>query len=130
MIPITFTELLMIVLIAVLVWRKFTHIPAQHGDGMQYCDHNGRPLSGGLLTFGTANKDPAKNMVSIFSDQALTTGLCNPVALDSNGCLAGKVYVDGRYSLQISDHKNVPVMMFLDYHQIQPEDRMQTGDLT
>lgn len=79
-----------------------------------YLDSAGVPLSGGFLTFGTVNADPVANLITVYSDRELTTPLTNPVTLNSSGQSSTKIWVDGKYSLRVSDSADVQIYQDLD----------------
>lgn len=79
-----------------------------------YQDSAGLPLSGGKLTFGTVNLDPATNLITVYSDRELTVALTNPVILDSSGMSGTKVWIPGKFSLLVSTAADVQVYQDLD----------------
>ena len=79
-----------------------------------YQDSAGIPLSGGFLTFGVVNADPVANPIVVYSDREFQTALTNPVTLDSSGRSPTKIWVDGKYSLRVSDSADVQIYQDLD----------------
>lgn len=73
----------------------------EHG---QYVDASGKPIVGGKLYVGTNGSDPVTTSAStiIYSDRELTTPISNPQTLDSNGRSTNKIWVSGKYSLQVN----------------------------
>ncbi len=73
----------------------------EHG---QYVSSSGKPIAGGKLYIGTNGADPVATAPStfIFSDRALTVSLANPQVLDSNGRSVNKIWVEGKYSIQVN----------------------------
>lgn len=80
----------------------------------QFTDSDGKPLVNGNVYFGTVNADPVANPITIYSDRDLTTVLANPQPLDAYGRAENKVWLDGRYSIQVNDSDDVQVYQSLD----------------
>ena len=78
-----------------------TSILVEHA---QYTNAAGRPIVGGKLYVGTNGADPVatSGITTIYSDRALTVPLANPQTLGTDGRAANKVWVDGKYSLQVN----------------------------
>ena len=89
----------------------------------QFVDEGGKPLVNGKAYFGVRNSDPVTNPTPIFSDRALENDLDNPQPLDNDGRTVNKVWLDGRYSIQVND--------FLDQQKVQDLDAgtLDTSDL-
>ncbi len=70
-----------------------------------YDEITGKPLVGGSLYIGANGSDPVVTAVSttIFADRALTIPLANPQTLNSFGESTVKIWIDGRYSMQVND---------------------------
>lgn len=80
----------------------------------QYVDTGGRPLVNGKLYIGDANADPVANPKTVYSDRALTVIAANPQTLDANGRTTNKLYISGKYSLQVDDSNDVQFYQNLD----------------
>jgi len=80
----------------------------------QYVDTGGRPLVNGKLYIGDDSADPVANPKTIYSDRALTVVASNPQTLDANGRTTVKLYISGKYSLQVDDSNDVQVYQNLD----------------
>lgn len=80
----------------------------------QFLNSDGLPLVNGKIYFGTVNADPVANPVTIYSDRALSTPLANPQTLDAYGRATNKVWLAGKYSLQVNDVDDVQVYQSLD----------------
>ena len=79
-----------------------------------YHDSSGTPLSGGELFIGTVDLDPVANPKSIFSDRELTAALANPQSLDSLGRTTNKIWLSGKYSVQVNNSAAVQSYLELD----------------
>jgi len=69
-------------------------------------DLDGQPLSGGLLNFyeaGTTNREP------VYSDEALTTALSNPVVADSQGRFPTMYMQKIDYKIVLTDSSGVTI---------------------
>jgi len=80
----------------------------------QFVDTAGSPVVGGNVYFGTAGADPKLNPISIFSDRALTVALANPQITDALGRVTNKVWLDGKYSMRVTDSADVLIYQELD----------------
>jgi len=80
----------------------------------QFVDTAGSPVVGGNVYFGTAGADPKLNPISIFSDRALTVALANPQTTDALGRVTNKVWLDGKYSMRVTDSADVQIYQELD----------------
>lgn len=83
-------------------------------ENTQYVDASGRPLAGGSIYIGDVDADPVANPKPIFSDRDLTVPLTNPQTLDANGRSVNKIWLDGKYSLQVNDINSVQVFQDID----------------
>ncbi|MEE9451849.1 MAG: hypothetical protein V3V61_03725 [Gammaproteobacteria bacterium] len=77
-------------------------MPATLDEHTIYYDVSGRPLVGGKLYIGAVNGDP-KSSIPIFADRQLTTPLANPQSLNQYGRSTNKIWVEGKYSLQVDN---------------------------
>jgi len=82
----------------------------------QYVDSAGKPLSGGSMYIGTNNANPVVTAAAtiIYSDRALTVPISNPQPIDSDGRATNKVWVRGRYSIQVNNSSGVQSFQDLD----------------
>lgn len=77
-----------------------------------FVDRNGAPIDAGYIYCGTENLTPRSNLISIFSDVALTVALPNPVrtsggyAVDASGNPTN-IYASTQFSLAVADRNNV-----------------------
>jgi len=79
-------------------------------------DIGGEPLVNGLLYIGANGSDPVTTAPSttIFSDRELTIPLANPQTLDDFGQSTNKIWIDGKYSLQVNNSNGVQKFQDLD----------------
>lgn len=75
---------------------------------------DGAPIVNGKIYIGDQGADPILNPKNIYSDSDLTIPLANPVDIDSQGFAATKIWLDGRYSLQVVDSADVTLILELD----------------
>jgi len=75
---------------------------------------DGIPVVGGRIYIGTANTDPVSNLIAIYSDRDLTTAIANPQATDADGRAVNKIWVPGKYSIQVNDSAGNQVYQSLD----------------
>ena len=75
---------------------------------------DGIPIVGGRIYIGTANTDPASNLITIYSDRDLTTAIANPQLTDADGRAVNKIWVPGKYSIQVNDSAGLMVYQALD----------------
>jgi len=87
---------------------------AQLVENIQYFDSDGLPLVDGLIYIGTNLLEPIGNLVSIFSDEALTVSITNPQTIDTDGFSENKIYIDGKYSLRVNTVLGVQFLLDLD----------------
>ena len=82
----------------------------------QYVDNAGKPLSGGKVYIGTNGADPVTTaaVTTIYSDRELTTPITNPQDLGSDGRTLNKIWVSGKYSIQVNDLSAVQFFQDLD----------------
>jgi hypothetical protein len=77
-----------------------------------FTDRQGAPIDAGYIYCGTENLSPRSNLISIFSDVALTVALPNPVrtsggfAVDASGNPTN-IYASAQFSLAVADRNNV-----------------------
>ena len=85
----------------------------EHG---QFVDNSGKPLAAGKLYIGTNGADPVASAgaMAIYSDRGLTTTIANPQDLGSDGRTLNKVWVRGKYSIQVNDYAGVQAFQDLD----------------
>lgn len=83
-------------------------------ENTQFLDTNGKPLVDGRIYIGDVDQDPVANPKTIYSDRELQTVLANPQPIDANGRSANKIWLSGRYSIQVNDRNGVQVFQDLD----------------
>lgn len=83
-------------------------------EDTQFLDTNGKPLVGGEIYIGDVDQDPVANPKTIYSDRELQTVLANPQPIDATGRAANKIWLAGRYSIQVNDRNGVQVFQDLD----------------
>lgn len=78
-----------------------TSVRVEHA---QYVDDAGKPIVGGLMYIGTQNADPIATAAAtlIYSDRELTAPIANPQPLGTDGRTINKVWVAGKYSIQVN----------------------------
>ena len=89
-------------------------MPAVFNEDTQFVSDGGIPLVGGKIYIGDVDQDPVANPKSIFSDREFTSALANPQTIDATGRSTNKIWVDGKYSLQINDINGAQVFQDLD----------------
>lgn len=90
-------------------------MPSLINEHTQFIDPStGLPAVGGSLYIGSQNQDPVANPITIYSDRGLTTTLANPQTLDASGRATNKIWVPGKYSLQVNDLSGSQVYQELD----------------
>ena len=67
----------------------------------------------GFIYIGNRNADP-RVAQAIFSDRELTTALANPQRTDSSGRSVNKIWIGGRYSIEVSNSDDVQKYIELD----------------
>lgn len=87
---------------------------ARINERTQFVDEAGLPLAGGAIYIGTQGADPKTNLITIYSDRALTTTLANPQTLDADGRSTNKIWIDGDYSMQVDDSGGTQQLQDLD----------------
>lgn len=81
---------------------------AQLNETTQYTDPTtGELLNNGYIYIGVNNMDAKLNLITIYSDRALTTPIANPQRTGSDGRAVNKIWIDGKYSLIVEDSANV-----------------------
>lgn len=75
---------------------------------------DGTRLVGGSVYYGVRNADPKTNPITIYSDREFTTTLLNPQPTLSDGRTENKVWIDGRYSIQVDDSLGNQIYQELD----------------
>ncbi len=75
---------------------------------------DGEPLLDGKIYIGIVNLDPVLNPTPIFSDREMTVVLANPQTLDSFGKSINKIWIPGRYSMEVDDSLDVLQRIDLD----------------
>jgi len=83
-------------------------------ENTQFVGSDGKPLLNGKLYIGTVALDPIANPITIYSDRALTATLANPQTLDADGRPASKIWIPGKYSIQVDDEDAVQRFQDLD----------------
>ena len=89
-------------------------MPSAINEHTQYLDSSGTPIASGSVYIGTQNLNPVSNPITIYSDRDLTTAISNPQTLDAQGRTTNKIWVPGRYSLQVNDASAVQQYQSLD----------------
>lgn len=87
---------------------------AQLDENIQYEDDGGNPLTGGEIYIGIVDLEPVANPKSIFSDRELTNALSNPQTIGSDGRVANKIWIDGKYSIRANNSLGVQQFIDLD----------------
>lgn len=82
-------------------------------EHQQWEDVEGKPFASGKVYIGTVDQDPVANQKDIFSDPELTVAVANPQTLDSFGRVVNKIYLDGKYSIEVQDFNDVQVYINL-----------------
>ena len=79
-----------------------------------FTDADGTPLDAGYIYIGTANLPPQTNPIAVYWDEALTIAAAQPIrttnGYPSRAGTPARVYVGSRYSILVTDSKNVPVL--------------------
>lgn len=99
---------------------------------------DGKPVVGGLVFFGTQGQDPTTgypdspvNLITVYTDRALTVVAANPQTTTSNGRTTNKIYVPDKYSLALWDSDDVQLYINLDTGRIETNSEsvsfLQTG---
>lgn len=83
-------------------------------EDTQFLSDGGKPLTGGSIYIGVVDQDPVANPKTIYSDRELQTVLANPQIIDSNGRSSNKIWLSGRYSMQVNDINGTQVFQDLD----------------
>lgn len=73
----------------------------------------GKPIVNGYIYIGDDGEDPENNPKDIFSDESLETALRNPQRTGADGRSENKIYLDGKYSIRISDSTDSQVFQDL-----------------
>lgn len=90
-------------------------MPSVIDEHTQFIDPStGLPIVGGSLYIGSQNQYPVANTITIYSDRGLTTTISNPQTLDASGRATNKIWVPGKYSLQVNDSGGVQKYQELD----------------
>lgn len=89
-------------------------MPSVINEHTQYLDASGTPLANGKVYIGTRNLNPVSNTITIYSDRDLTTSISNPQTLDAAGRTTNKIWVPGRYSIQVDNSADVQQYQELD----------------
>jgi hypothetical protein len=90
-------------------------------EDTQFLSNGGKPLTGGMIYIGEVDQDPVANPKTIYSDRELQTVLANPQSIGADGRAANKIWLSGRYSLEVRDINNVQVFQDLDRGQSESE---------
>jgi hypothetical protein len=83
-------------------------------ENTQFEDTDGKPIVNGLLYIGTNSLDPVANLITIYSDRALSVPIANPQTLDSSGRSTNKIWIPGLYSFQVNNSSAVQKLQDLD----------------
>ena len=79
-----------------------------------FTDADGTPLDAGYIYIGTANLPPQTSPIAVYWDEALTIAAAQPIrttnGYPSRAGTPARVYVGSRYSILVTDSKNVPVL--------------------
>ena len=98
-------------------------MPSVIDEHTQFIDPaTSKPLVSGKVYIGTRNLTPKTNTITIYSDRDLTTAITNPQVLDSSGRTTNKIWVPGRYSIQVDDSSDVQK-----YQELDAGEESQTG---
>lgn len=100
-------------------------MPSVINEHTQYLDSAGVPLASGSVYIGTQNLNPVTNTITIYSDRDLTTSISNPQTLDANGRTTNKIWVPGKYSIQVNDSDAVQ-----QYQELDVGDSTSSGGVT
>ena len=87
-----------------------------------YNDLQGRPLQNGKVYIGLPNQDPVLYPAQVYWDSSLTIPAPQPLRtiggyVSRNGTPA-KIYIDGNYSLKVTDQNNKQIFYVQDYYLI------------
>jgi len=87
---------------------------------------DGKPIVGGKVFFGTQGQDPTigypfapVNLITVYTDRALTVVAANPQTTTSNGRTTNKIYVPDKYSIAVWDSDDVQKYINLDAGRIE-----------
>lgn len=100
-------------------------MPSLIDERKPFIGTDGKPIVNGSVYIGSQNNNPVTNPITIYSDRALTTVLANPQQTDAYGKPTNKIWVPGRYSIQVNDSSAVQKFQDLD-----AGDNPQTGITT
>ena len=89
-------------------------MPSLIDEQTQFTDTDGLPIVNGSVYFGLQNNDPVSNLITVYSDRDLTVPIANPQSTDSYGRTTTRVWVEGKYSLQVNDSSGVQKFQNLD----------------
>lgn len=89
-------------------------MPSLIDENTQFVDTDGKPIVGGSIYIGTQNADPVANPITIYSDRDLTVSITNPQTTDANGRATNKIWVPGKYSIQVNNSAAVQKYQELD----------------
>lgn len=87
---------------------------SQLDEHTSFFDTAGTPLVGGSIYIGTVDLDPVANPITIYSDSGLTATLANPQIIDASGRATNKIYIPGKYSMQVDNSSAVQAYQNLD----------------
>lgn len=79
-----------------------------------FFDTGGLPLVNGEVFIGIVDLDPEANPTAIFSDPELSVELANPQTIDAFGRATNKIYIPGRYSMEVKNSNDVQQYINLD----------------
>jgi len=77
-------------------------------------DVDGAPLVNAKIYVGVQNQDPVANPITIYSDRAFTNPIDNPQTTNAYGRAVSKIWVPGKYSIQVNDSAGNQVYSSLD----------------
>lgn len=89
-------------------------MPARIDERTQFVDSAGTPIVNGKIYIGLQNADPKLNLITIYSDRALTIPLANPQLTDAEGRSVNKIWIPGDYSIQVDNSLDVQQLLDLD----------------
>jgi len=89
-------------------------MPSLIDENTQFTDTDGLPIVSGTIYIGTQNTDPVANPITIYSDRDLTTPISNPQSLNGYGRSSNKIWIPGKYSVQVNNSASVQKFQDLD----------------
>lgn len=89
----------------------------------------GELLVNGNVYIGTVGLDPEDNLITIYSDRALTTPIANPQTTDANGQTTNKIWIPGKYSITVTNSADVNKYTELDNGDINPDQGIKVASI-